>query len=81
MLGGVTVRPVLQFLPAAEVSCRAMEQVAVAGGQQLAHQHDEGVDPHHDQVLAGPAHVVVLSALWERKAAWRLIEAGSSGIR
>lgn len=41
-----------------------MEQVAVAGWQQLTHQHHKRIDPHHDQVLARPAHVIVLSALW-----------------
>lgn len=64
VLRGVAVRAVLQLLPAAEVRGGAVQQVAVAGRQQLAHQHDEGVDPHHDQVLARPAHVVVLGALW-----------------
>lgn len=63
VLRRVAVGAVLQLLPAAQVGRRAVQQVAVAGGQQLAHQHHKGVDPHHDQVLAGPAHVVVLGAL------------------
>lgn len=40
-----------------------MEQVTVLGRQQLRGEHDKGIDPHHDEVLAGPAHVVVLGAL------------------
>lgn len=40
-----------------------MEQVTVLGGQQLRGEHDKGIDPHHDEVLAGPAHVIVLGAL------------------
>lgn len=51
MLRCVAVRAVLQLLPAAQMSSRAMEQVAVARGQQLTHQHDERIDPHHDQML------------------------------
>lgn len=65
MLRGVAVRAVLQFLPSSEVSCRAVQQVAVTGRQQLTHEHYEGVDPHHDEVLTGPSHVVVLCALDE----------------
>lgn len=64
MLRCIAVRAVLQFLPAAQVSGRAVEQVAVARGQQLTHQHHKRIDPHHDQMLARPAHVIVLSALW-----------------
>lgn len=44
-----------------------MEQVAVARGQQLTHQHDKRIDPHHDQMLTGPAHVIVLGALLKSK--------------
>lgn len=51
VLRSVAVRAVLEFLPAAEVSGGAMKQVAVAGRQQLTHQHHEGIDPHHDQML------------------------------
>lgn len=51
MLRCVAVRAVLQFLPATQVSSRAMKQVAVAGGQQLTHQHHKCIDPHHDQML------------------------------
>lgn len=40
-----------------------MEQVTVLGRQQLRGEHDKGVNPHHDEVLTGPAHVIVLSAL------------------
>lgn len=29
----------------------------------MSGEHDKGIDPHHDEVLTGPAHVVVLSAL------------------
>ena len=65
MLRSVAVRAVLQFLPAAQVSGRAMQQVAVAGRQQLTHQHHKRIDPHHDQMLTGPAHVIVLRALLE----------------
>lgn len=64
MLRGITVRAVLEFLPAAKVSSRAMKQVAVTGWQQLAHQHHECIDPHHDQMLTWPAHIIVLGALW-----------------
>lgn len=47
----VAIGAVLQFLPAAQVGSGTMEQVAVAGGQQLAHQHYERVDPNHDEML------------------------------
>lgn len=48
-----------------------MEQVAILGRQQLSGEHDEGVDPHHDEVLTRPPHVVVLGALQrERTRAW-----------
>lgn len=40
-----------------------MEQVTVLGRQQLSGEHDEGIDPHHDEMLTGPAHVIVLCAL------------------
>lgn len=40
-----------------------MEQVTVLGRQQLSGEHDKGIDPHHDEMLTGPAHVVVLGAL------------------
>ena len=40
-----------------------MEQVTVLGRQQLSGEHDKGINPHHDEVLTGPAHVVVLGAL------------------
>lgn len=40
-----------------------MEQVTVLGRQQLSGEHDKGIDPHHDEVLTGPAHVIVLGAL------------------
>lgn len=67
MLRCIAVWAVLQFLPTAKVSCRAMKQVAVAGGQQLAHQHHKRVDPHHDKMLTWPAHVIVLGALWKTR--------------
>lgn len=63
MLRRVAVGSGLQTLPAAQVRCGAMQQVAVTGRQQLAHQHHKRIDPHHDQVLTRPAHVVVLRAL------------------
>lgn len=48
-----------------------MEQVAILGRQQLSGEHDEGVDPHHDEVLTRPPHVVVLGALQrERTRTW-----------
>lgn len=52
MLRGVAVGAVLQFLPAAQVSGGAVEQVAVARWKQLTHQHHKRIDPHHNQVLA-----------------------------
>lgn len=67
MLRCVAVRAVFEALPAAQMCGGAMQQVAVAGREQLTHQHDEGVDPHHDQVLTGPAHVVVLCFLQTRR--------------
>lgn len=63
VLGRIAVGSVFQPLPAAQMCSGAVQQVTVTGWQKLTHQHHKRIDPHHDQVLTRPAHVVVLRAL------------------
>lgn len=42
-----------------------MQQITVFGWQQLCGEHDKSIDPHHNEVLTRPAHVVVLGTLEE----------------
>lgn len=51
------------FLPAAQVSCSFVEQVAVSRRQQVPHEYHRRADGHQDEELAGPALVHVLRAL------------------
>lgn len=58
-----------------------MEQVTVLGRQQLRGEHDKGIDPHHDEVLAGPAHVIVLGALWrDQTRSWHHCHKAEGGM-
>lgn len=58
-----------------------MEQVTVLGRQQLRGEHDKGIDPHHDEVLAGPAHVIVLGALWrDQTRTWHRCDKPEGGM-
>lgn len=65
VLWSITVGPMLELLPLAQVSSWFMQQVTVFGRQQLGGEHDESIDPHHNEVLTWPAHVIVLGALEE----------------
>lgn len=53
------------FLPAAQVSRGFVEQVAVAGRQQVSHENDGRADRDQDEQLTGPTLVHVLCTLKE----------------
>lgn len=53
-------------LPAAQVGGRLVQEVAVAGGQQVSHEDDGGADGHQEEQLTRPALVHILRALWGR---------------
>lgn len=55
----------VHLVPAAQVSCGLVEQVAVAGRQQVSHEYDGRADRDQDEQLAGPALVHVLCTLKE----------------
>ena len=54
-----------KLLPLAQVSSWFMQQITVLGWQQLCGEHDKSIDPHHNEVLTWPAHVIVLGTLEE----------------
>ena len=45
--------------PAAEVQCALVEGLAVAGGEEVRGQNDEGVGPHQERMLHTPPLVIV----------------------
>lgn len=63
MLQDVGAQRGVHFVPAAQVSGGFVQQVAVAGGQQVAHQDHRRAHEHEDEELARPALIHVLSAL------------------
>lgn len=63
MLKNVGAERGVYFLPAAQVSCSFVEQVAVSRRQQVPHEYHRRADRHQDEELAGPALVHVLRAL------------------
>lgn len=54
------------FLPAAQVGCGLVEQVAISGRQQVSHEYDGRADRDQDEQLTGPTLVHVLRALKEK---------------
>lgn len=63
MLQDVGAQRGVHLVPAAQVSGGFVQQVAVAGGQQVAHQDHRRAHEHEDEELARPALIHVLSAL------------------
>ena len=53
----------VHLLPAAQVGSGLMQQVAVAGRQQVLHEDHRGADGHQQEELAGPALVIVMCVL------------------
>lgn len=71
MLQHVGAEGWIHLLPAAQVRCSFVEQVTVAGREQVLHEDHGGADGNQQEELAGPAFVVVLSVLggtgrWDR---------------
>lgn len=63
MLQHVGAEGRIHLLPAAQVCCSFVEQVTVAGREQVLHEDHRGADGNQQEELAGPAFVVVLSVL------------------
>lgn len=57
----------VDFLPAAQVSCGFVEQVAISGRQQVSHEYDGSADRDQDEQLTGPTLVHVLGTLKEKR--------------
>lgn len=63
----------VHLLPAAQVGCGFVEQVAISGRQQVPHEYDGRADRDQDEQLTGPMLVHVLRTLKEehtRRKGW-----------
>lgn len=64
MLQHVGAKSRIHLLPAAQVGSRLVQQVTVAGREQVLHEDDRGADGHQQEELAGPTLVIVMRILW-----------------
>lgn len=67
MLQHVGAKGWVDLLPAAQMCSRFMQEVAVAGREQVLHEDDGRADGDQQEQLARPLLVVILRALWRSK--------------
>lgn len=63
MLQHVGAQRWVYLLPAAQVGSGLVQEVAVAGRQQVLHEDHGGADGHQQEELTGPALVIVMRVL------------------
>lgn len=63
MLQHIGAQSWVHLLPAAQVGGGLMQQVTVAGREQVLHEDHGGTDGHQQEEFAGPALVIVMCIL------------------
>lgn len=67
MLQHIGAKRRVDLLPAAQMCGSFMQEVAVAGRQQVLHEDDGRADGDQQEQLARPLLVIILRALWKSK--------------